>query len=105
VIEFNPKTLEIVWQYELRDPGPGERKFFSWYISGAQRLLNGNTLITEGSTGRVFEVTRSGDIVWEYISPFEADSGPFVFFGRSIYRAYRVPPDWLPEDRTCPPSP
>jgi len=26
-------------------------------ISGAQRLPNGNTLITEGAGGRVFEVT------------------------------------------------
>jgi hypothetical protein len=35
-----------------------------------QRLENGNTLINEGSNGRIFEVTRDHEIVWEYISPF-----------------------------------
>ena len=62
--------------------------FMSWYISGAQRLPNGNTLITEGDNGRVFEVSYdSKDIVWEYISPSRA---------HDIYRAYRIPPEWVP---------
>jgi hypothetical protein len=100
VIEFDPQTLEIVWEYVLRDPGPLERKFFSWFISSAQRLVNGNTLITEGAGGRVFEVTREGEIVWEYISPFVAPPGSG--FGNAIYRAYRVPPEWLPNDLGCP---
>ena len=43
--------------------------FFGTNISGAQRLPNGNTLITEGPTGRVFEVTAQRKIVWEYINP------------------------------------
>jgi len=38
-------------------------------MGNAQRLLNGNTLITE-SSGRFFEVTREGATVWEYINPF-----------------------------------
>lgn len=36
----------------------------------AQRLSNGNTMIDEGATGRVFEVTPRGEIVWEYRSPY-----------------------------------
>src|SRR5262245_65643091 len=36
----------------------------------AQRLPNGNTLITESSFGRFFEVTKEGEIVWEYVNPF-----------------------------------
>ena len=51
VLEINPVTLELVWSYV----SPGQ--FFGSNISGAQRLPNGNTLITEGPTGRVFEVT------------------------------------------------
>ena len=35
--------------------------FFSTNISSAQRLPNGNTLITAGADGRMFEVTREGD--------------------------------------------
>lgn len=105
IIEFNPITLDIVWEWKQANPtadydGDGdikanERKFFSAYISCAQRLVNGNTMITEGGGGRVIEVTPEGDIVWEFISPFAMES----FFGISnmTYRAYRYPASWLPE--------
>ena len=33
-------------------------------------MPNGNTLICEGSHGRVFEVTDEKEIVWEYVSPY-----------------------------------
>jgi hypothetical protein len=62
VLEINPVTLELVWSYT-------NPRFFSTNISGAQRLPNGNTLITAGAGGRVFEVTKEGAIVWEYMYP------------------------------------
>ena len=65
VIEVDTATNEIVWEY--RDNPPFN--FFSAYISGARRLPNGNTLITEGQPGRIFQVTLDGDVVWEYINP------------------------------------
>jgi len=83
VIEFNPVTLEITWQYTAEN-------FFSHFISSAQRLPNGNTLITEGAKGRVFEVTHDKEIVWEFISPTRGKSSNYV------YRAYRIPPEWIP---------
>jgi len=93
VFEFNPVTLDIVWQYSYPTgnwwfPRSGDgHKFFSYYISSAQRLPNGNTLISEGSNGRVFEVTNTSKIVWDYEQPLR------VF---QVYRAYRVPPEWVP---------
>lgn len=93
VIEFNPVTFDIVWEYSHRKglwpfPRFGElHKFFSSIISSAQRLPNGNTLITEGGIGRIFEVTAEKEIVWEYITPSILCS---------VYRAYRVPPEWVP---------
>ncbi|MCH2101789.1 MAG: aryl-sulfate sulfotransferase [Planctomycetes bacterium] len=57
---------EPVWRYGSAD----NTEFYSSFISGAQRLANGNTLICEGADGRVFEVTREGEIVWEYLSPW-----------------------------------
>ena len=33
-------------------------------------MPNGNTLITEGMFGRMFQVTSSGEVVWEYINPY-----------------------------------
>ncbi|MDH7515084.1 MAG: aryl-sulfate sulfotransferase [Bacteroidota bacterium] len=59
-----------LWLY--RAPKPAD--FYSKNISGAQRLPNGNTLVCEGARGRFFEVTPSGEIVWEYINPVN-DSG------------------------------
>ncbi|MCP4683651.1 MAG: arylsulfotransferase (ASST) [Desulfobacterales bacterium] len=40
--------------------------FYAQNISGAQRLPNGNTLICRGPDGLFFEVTTSGEKVWEY---------------------------------------
>ncbi len=56
---------EIVWEY--RDEPVNY--FYSHHISGCQRLESGNTLICEGSFGRIFEVMPAGDIVWEFINP------------------------------------
>jgi hypothetical protein len=86
VLEINPVTLSLVWSYA----GP---RFFSTNISGAQRLVNGNTLITEGASGRLMEVTKEGRIVWEYIYP--VFTGPQSTNG--VYRAYRIPYDWIPQ--------
>ena len=38
-------------------------------MGGNQRLPNGNTLITESCSGRVFEITKDGRIVWEFYNP------------------------------------
>jgi hypothetical protein len=54
-----------VWNYRADDL----TSFFSYFISGARRLPSGNTMICSGQTGRLFEVTYDGDIVWEYVSP------------------------------------
>ncbi len=65
VIELDPLTKKIVWEYKARPP----EEFFSIRRGGCQRLPNGNTLITETEKGRVFEVTNEGKIVWEFYNP------------------------------------
>jgi len=117
VIEFNPVTLEIVWEYSQPNPTAdnnpsdgeyrgNERFFYSFFISGAQRLKNGNTLITEGATGRVFEVTPGKEVVWEFIwvEPVGPGSPGIPTFIGGVYRAYRVPYNWAPKDMACPES-
>ena len=42
---------------------------FEPIISGSQRLPNGNTLVTYGTVGRVFEVDPTGRVVWDYVNP------------------------------------
>ncbi|MBN1345020.1 MAG: hypothetical protein JXQ73_20165 [Phycisphaerae bacterium] len=71
VIEFDPFSEEIAWQYRGAKPGD----FYTESCGISQRLPNGNTLITESDNGRAFEVTSSGKIVWEYCSPFRVGSG------------------------------
>jgi hypothetical protein len=66
ILEVNPKTGNIDWEY-MDYPAS---KFYSTFGSGAQRLPNGNTLITESAKGRIFEVTPEKEKIWEYNSPF-----------------------------------
>ncbi|MCB2358568.1 aryl-sulfate sulfotransferase [Clostridium estertheticum] len=98
VLEIDPITLKIIWQYTPKEAGFIEpldsSRFYSPFISSAQRLPNGNTLITEGSDGRIFEVTEEHEIVWEYISPYVGNKGLKLSM---IYRAYRAPYDWVPQ--------
>jgi hypothetical protein len=68
VMEFEPFTQEIVWDYK----GDLKNKFFSRTCGSNQRLPNGNTLITESDSGRAFEVTKNKEIVWEFVNPFRA---------------------------------
>lgn len=54
-----------VWHYEAKKRGD----FFSSEISGAHRLPNGNTLICAGVIGHLFEITPTGEMVWQYVNP------------------------------------
>ncbi len=49
-------------------------------------------MITEGADGRIFEVTREHELVWEYISPYKNNRN-----SNMVYRAYRVPYEWVPQ--------
>jgi hypothetical protein len=64
-IEFDPETMELVWQYA----GTAEQPLESLIRGSQQRLANGNTLITESSGGRILEVTPAGEIVWQFVNP------------------------------------
>lgn len=84
VIELNPLTRRIVWEYSAAD-------FFSSECGSNQRLPNGNTLITESDGGRAFEVTPSKKIVWEFYNPHRA--GPKDELIATLYELIRVQAD------------
>ena len=99
VLEVDPTTLEIIWQFTAMTQGfpDGEEvRFYSRYEGGAQRLPNGNTLITESRRGRILEVTPDSETVWEYISPYNLMDREDLFFS-DIFRGYRIPYDWVPQ--------
>ena len=57
---FGPTSF--AWTFQAND-------FYAQNVSGAQRLLSGNTLICDGPHGELFEVTPNGEVVWRYINP------------------------------------
>jgi hypothetical protein len=70
--------------------------FYSAYISGAQRLPNGNTLVCEGGNGRIFEVSADSQLAWAYKNPVystgrrhQGETG-----GSQVFRALRYPADY-----------
>ncbi len=60
---FGP--TQTTWSYTATP----NTAFYGANISSAQRLPNGNTLILNGPKGTMFEVTTTGQMVWQYISP------------------------------------
>lgn len=82
VLEINPTDNSLVWVYDAND------RFFSRFTANCQRLANGNTLILESLTRRLFEVTPEKDIVWEHVLTDNAQ------------RVYRYGYDYCPQCRS-----
>ena len=88
VVEVDTASGEIVWEYKENPV----YDFSSFICSGAQRLANGNTLICESTKGRLFEVTRDGDLVWEFVSPFYYEH-PIFGTNNMVFRCMRYDAD------------
>jgi hypothetical protein len=81
---------QIVWKYQAQFGS----QFSSPYISSVGRLPNGNTTGDAGAQGHFFEVTSTGQMVWEYANPisngkaykFQYDPGMSTF---SVFRFHR----------------
>ncbi len=96
---FGP--TDKTWNYHA----PDSVSFYSYFISGARRLPSGNTLICEGEKGRMFEVTYTGEKVWEYVNPATVNgiisstdpipsAGGGAFQGNIVFRAEKYPVDF-----------
>ena len=73
------------WTY----PTVFDPTFYSGFISGSQRLPNGNTLIMEGATGTMFEVDTLEVKTWEYVVPVDGD-GPMYQYSTGLNRTFRA---------------
>jgi hypothetical protein len=92
---WGPK--EATWSYAA----PKKSDFYAIFMSGAQRLPNGNTLVATGFSGTIFEVTPKKEEVWKYLAPLEPGVGRGGFFfvggwnaGAPLFRAYRYGPKY-----------
>jgi len=87
------RSNQIVWHFETFNG----KSFYSHNVSSTQRLPNGNTLACSGAPAHLFEVTREGEVVWEYINPLGGPGLSTFLSGRgesnSVFRAYRYGPD------------
>jgi hypothetical protein len=75
LVAIDPVTREVETIYK----GTSEEPFFSAEHGKADRLDNGNFLITETDAGRVFEVNPEGMIAWTFINRYDADRLISVF--------------------------
>ena len=95
VIEFDPTTLEIVWEcdgdnhFSAGGFNFNSNYFYSPLTSSAQRMPNGNTVICEGCSAIVREYTAEKELVWEFVYPHIGSA--------LLYRAYRIPYEWIPQ--------
>jgi Arylsulfotransferase (ASST) len=103
VLPFDPKSgfkREAGWAFGPEKPlwsYAEPEKFYSPFISGAQRLPNGDTLVCEGVKGRTFQVDRNGKVVWDFWSPLGGEVEPSKTGGRAPANAlFRA--TWLPKD-------
>ena len=91
VVEIDPATDKVVWQYKA--PYPPD--FLSAFMGGAEREPDGNTVICDSVSGRVFEVTYDCELVWEYILPFRVEHVEHKTHNTNhIFRAHRYPRDF-----------
>jgi hypothetical protein len=84
VTELDPSSGEVMWRYE----GTAAEPFYSKTCGTAQRLDNGNTLITESDNGRAIEVDATGRVVWEFVNPHRA--GPDDAYIASLFELERI---------------
>lgn len=98
VVEVDPKTNKVVWEYHSKD----STSFYSYRQGSAQRLPNGNVLVTSTQHGHIFEVTPKKEIVWDYVVPVRAgkmvctieDGDSKNAINNMIHRSYRYGKDY-----------
>jgi len=91
---ISPNIEDGTYQKDENNVFEPQSAYWSWdigtdmyagSISGAERLPNGNTLITYGTQGTFIEVNLQGEIVWKYISPInqngEMNQGDSIYEG------------------------
>jgi hypothetical protein len=89
VREMDVAADREVWAFS----GTPERPFYSATCGAADRLPNGNTLITESDAGRAFEVNAAGETVWEFYNPERA--GPKGEYIAAISEMERIPQGYV----------
>jgi len=98
VVEVDPASRRILWEYS----GDPPHSLHSMGMGGAQKLANGDVLVTESERARAIEVSPAGEAVWIYYNPERDPSGQRR---RALYRLARLAPDALARTPAALPRP
>lgn len=88
VLEFNPMTLAIEWEYH----GTINKPLYTYLFGHAQRLENETTVIVESGGGRAIEVTKEGNIVWEILVDIK---GKNKLNNNTLFVMEKIPANYL----------
>jgi hypothetical protein len=87
LLELDPTTGAMLWSYH----GTETKRFFTRWCGAVEALPNGNRLASETEAGRAFEVTPSGEIVWEFFNPHRAGAQNELV--AALFELRRYPPE------------
>ncbi len=89
LLEVDPNDNRMAWEYKEYY----WVDFYGAFMGNCQRLHSSNILISEAPTGRVFETTRKGDMVWEFVNPKRVNNQAYGH-NNIVPRAYRYGPEY-----------
>lgn len=87
-LELGPEGA-VAWSWD----GPPSETMWTACCGTAQRLPNGNTLVTESEAGRAFEVTPLGAVVWRFDSPHRSPDDQRLV--ATLFEVLRLPDEGL----------
>lgn len=99
-LELDPKANKVIWEWKPQNVGAAMNNFYSSFQNGAQKLANGNWIITTSTPGHIIEVAPDKRIVWEYANPVYKD-GVYALAnqhgtnGDSVHKALRYGTDFV----------
>jgi hypothetical protein len=103
--DFGRSPDQPEWSYAA----PNKKDLYSMVVGGAQRLPNGNTLISAGANGTLLEVTAEKEVVWKFVNPVKGSflgfhlpsagaprkgRGGLPAINNALFRAPRYAPDF-----------
>jgi len=90
LVELDPATGKTRIIYPR-----GDQPSFVSELLGAHDLLpNGNRLIVESRAGRVFEINPKGDIVWDFVKPYDDTYASLIAYAERVDVDFFKVDDW-----------
>lgn len=90
LMSLDPQTkkTEIIYPINEQD------KFFTYIMGAHQKLDNGNRLVIESMSGRVFEINPNGQIVWQFIKAYDQNDAAVIDSAIRYSTGYLSTNDW-----------